>query len=204
MERLTTEILNAWLEAATAADLPIVKHLGPGLSDAELDALEVELGHRLSDEIRTFWGWRAMVSPGPSAARIEFELTTGWQLVGPAHHVESSRKWARDAYPEYAPGQGLFTPLATPSLIDLLYTDYSTLRQDGELEFAPVLGNPEHGELVVVAPSLANLFQRWTAHLRAGGPWIEDGEWTDYAWEHLDDGLYAGDFSYDPLGEGGA
>jgi hypothetical protein len=73
---LSRDMLESLHECWSELDAPIVKHLRPGLSDAEIDGLTDPLGLRLPTEARMWWGWH----DGVDSATIRGH---GARLIGP-------------------------------------------------------------------------------------------------------------------------
>ena len=64
---LTTHHLSSLASALRQRRFPIVEHLRPGLTDAEMDELTAPLGLWLPTEARLWWGWHDGASAeGPS------------------------------------------------------------------------------------------------------------------------------------------
>jgi hypothetical protein len=64
-----------------ALDAPIVDHLRPGLSDAEMDSLTQPLGLRLPAEARTWWGWHDGVSKDTIQLQGERAIGYLWSYI---------------------------------------------------------------------------------------------------------------------------
>ena len=118
---LTTDLLEALAERWRLRGAPIVEHLRPGLSDAEIDALTDPLGITLPGEARTWWSWHDGVASNAGqperrigALMMEFiplaqavrDYQEGRAVLVGAGGEDALRDWPTSWFPITAQGRG--------------------------------------------------------------------------------------------------
>lgn len=169
---LTTEILERFRAALRIAGAPLGDAIEPGLSDAEIDAVEVQLGVAVPPELRTLWKWGR-----PSETRADpqnggWDINPEFELWPPANAVAMTQTF-RSLIPEVS-RQIAF---AGPPQDSCLMVDGDQTGATSSVRYVMI----EEPDSFSAAPSLGALFQLWTDQL-AGGDYKFSGD----EWESLD------------------
>jgi cell wall assembly regulator SMI1 len=191
-ELLNIELLTRLERCWQARDLPILRRLKPGLSDAEIDALTEPLGLRLPVEARTWWGWHDGVDM--TGAKFEFDREMGawWPYLSLAEAVAECQRCRRDseemeraiAQPEPAWWYPSWFPITVDPPVAILACDCAVPKGEPTpiRHISAPEGQPPPAPSV---PSLGALIARWIEAFdrgiwtpKPGGGWtIDEDRW---------------------------
>jgi hypothetical protein len=153
-----------------------VRHLRPGLSDAQIDALTGGLPFRVSAELRAFYNWHDGVTEHP---RPEWPYFPGGGILTPLGiAVEEYHEWASDPP---VPGR-VYQPTWFPiNSMDGIAIVLDCDVPDGAASPVHIVDHKAEWRYHRV-PSLLHAVQLWNQMLDEGY-WVYDeseGEWEDH------------------------
>jgi hypothetical protein len=163
--QLSVQLLERFRAALRAAGAPLGDAIGPGLSDAQIDELAVELGAAVPPELRTLWSWGYPASTWTDGG---WDINPSFELWPPSHAVLATRHY-----------QQSFEPLAAHiAFAGPPQTDYLIVPGNESTPTSPVLiVSLEDPGKTHAAPSLGALFQLWTEQLARGDFRFVGDEW---------------------------
>lgn len=157
----------------------MVTLLQPGLSPAELDAVEVALGFPLPDEVREWFSWHNGVEIVGVRENVEYVLPNAYALSPLQDCLETRTTWMGYTDPEldhfYSPA---WLPL-TMDRVSIVVADCSGAADSRDAP-APVYVLDQVAEWELVMPSITDMVRMWTV-LVDQGCWRADPE--DGAWD---------------------
>jgi cell wall assembly regulator SMI1 len=173
MRREWLQYLLADLEAALReVEAPVVDFLRPGLSDEEMDRLCQSHGLVLPGELRAWWGWHNGTDIAAARERTPRGRGAGLAILAYQPSLEEALDYrvtlmaeAQATSPQVALEQ-YWRPSYLPLTLGSNHTWIADLGAGDAVRVRRMDFLSAHA--VVLAPSLANLVERWVAALRGG------------------------------------
>lgn len=174
MRREWAQYLLSDLEAALReVGAPVVEFLQPGLSDGDMDRLCEPHGLVLPGELRAWWGWHNgtdIAAALERTSRGRGATLTGWKTYQPSLQEALDYRVlllaeAQEKHAQLAPEQ-YWRPSYLPLTLGTNHTWIAELGSGEAVRVRRMAFDDRHE--VVLAPSLANLVERWVAALRGG------------------------------------